>query len=190
MPGPSIKCGASIASFRRDRLCDEFGRSRTPQFWEVQYLTRTFSRSTEPGQGWLLPPSSLDKLPMTALQEPTRLEQLRWETELLDFAASGHPLELYPDIAWDTYCLVNRLKEFMGQEVTMCGLIIEQRTHHQITGEPMKFLTLSYWPRMVETELFASTYRSYGLVTVRYPVLEISATVGGMRMGGGLVYGC
>jgi len=134
---------------------DEFGQARTQQFWEVQYLTRTFSGSTEPGQGWLLPPPSLDKLPMTALQEPTRLERLRWETELLDFAASGHPLELYPDIAWDTYCPVSRLREFVGQEVTMCGLIIEQRTHHQITGEPMKFLTLCDWTGMVETELFA-----------------------------------
>jgi hypothetical protein len=27
----------------------------------------------------------------------------------------------------------------------MCGLIIAQRTHHQITGEPMKFLTLCDW---------------------------------------------
>lgn len=164
---------------------DEFGQTRTQQFWEVQYLTRTFGGSTEPGQGWLLPPPSLDKLPMTALQEPTRLERLRWETELLDFAASGHPLELYPDIAWDTYCPVNRLKEFVGQEVTMCGLIIEQRTHHQITGEPMKFLTLCDWTGMVETELFAATYRSYGLATVRYPVLEISATVEGYENGRG-----
>jgi len=30
---------------------------------------------------------------------------------------------------------------------------------------------------MVETELFAATYRSYGLATVRYPVLEIVAAV-------------
>jgi hypothetical protein len=30
---------------------------------------------------------------------------------------------------------------------------------------------------MVETELFAQTYKSYGLATVRYPVLEVTATV-------------
>ena len=29
---------------------------------------------------------------------------------------------------------------------------------------------------MVETELFAPTYRSYGLATVRYPVLEVTAS--------------
>jgi hypothetical protein len=30
---------------------------------------------------------------------------------------------------------------------------------------------------MVETELFAQTYKSYGLATVWYPVLEIEAKV-------------
>jgi hypothetical protein len=29
----------------------------------------------------------------------------------------------------------------------------------------------------VETELFAATYRNYGLATGRYPVLEITASV-------------
>jgi DNA polymerase III alpha subunit len=80
-------------------------------------------------------------------------------------------------VAWETYCPVNRLGEFVGQNITTCGLIIEQRTHHQITGEPMKFLTLADWTGMVETELFAATYRSYGLATIRYPVLEIEARV-------------
>ena len=41
----------------------------------------------------------------------------------------------------------------------------------------MKFLTIADWTGMVETELFAPTYRSYGLATVRYPVLEITAIV-------------
>jgi DNA polymerase III alpha subunit len=56
-------------------------------------------------------------------------------------------------------------------------LVIEQRLHHQITGETMKFLTLADKTGIVETELFASTYRSYGLATVRYPVLEVTARV-------------
>ena len=62
---------------------------------------------------------------------------------------------------------------------------IEQRTHHQVTGEPMKFLTLADWTGMVETELFAPTYRSYGLATVRYPVLEVTATVELFENGNG-----
>lgn len=59
----------------------------------------------------------------------------------------------------------------------MYGLVVEQLTHHQITSEPMKFLTLADWTGMVETELFAQPYKRYGLATVRYPVLEITSTV-------------
>jgi len=155
---------------------DGFGLTRTAQFWEVQQLHRNFGRVVS-GQGWLLPPADLKHRPQTALREPTRREVLAAETELFGFAVSGHPLELFSDVAWDTYCPVARLAEHVGQEVVTCGLIVEQRTHHQITGEPMKFLTLADWTGLVETELFAPTYRSYGLATVRYPVLEVAAKV-------------
>jgi len=33
----------------------------------------------------------------------------------------------------------------IGEEVVTCRLVVEQRTHHQITGEPMKFRTLVDW---------------------------------------------
>jgi DNA polymerase III alpha subunit len=69
--------------------------------------------------------------------------------------------------------------EHVGETGVTCGLVVEQRTHHQITGEPMKFLTLADWTGMVETELFAQTYKSYGLATVRYPAPEVTATVAG-----------
>ena len=49
----------------------------------------------------------------------------------------------------------------------------------------MKFLTLADWTGMVETELFANTYRSYGLATVRYRVLEVTATVEPFENGRG-----
>jgi error-prone DNA polymerase len=111
---------------------------------------------------------------------------LQWETELFGFAVSGHPLELFPDVAWDTYCPVNRLGEFVGQTVRVCGLVVEQRIHHQITGEPMKFLSLADWTGIIETELFAETYKSHGLATVRYPVLEIEARVEPFENGRGL----
>ena len=104
---------------------------------------------------------------------------------MFGYPVSGHPLELYPDIAWDTYCPVRDLGRHIGETVVACGLIVEQRVHHQITGEPMKFLTLADWTGMVETELFAATYKTYGLATVRYPVLEIQATVEPFENGRG-----
>jgi hypothetical protein len=38
---------------------------------------------------------------------------------------------------------------------------------------------------IVETELFVKTYKSYGLATVRYPVLEIEARVEPFENGRG-----
>jgi DNA polymerase III alpha subunit len=166
---------------------DVFGDSRTQQFWEAQRWLRHFQTNTADDQLWLIPPPGLDlaSFPNVPLQEPGALEKLRWETELLGFPASGHPLALFPDIAWETYCAMKDLGQYVGQRVVTCGLIIEQRTHHQVTGEPMKFLTLADYTGMVETELFAATYRSYGLTTVRYPVLEIEATVEPYENGNG-----
>jgi error-prone DNA polymerase len=164
---------------------DEFGQTRTQQFWETQYLHRTFGSNQESGQGWLLPPPSLERFPGVPLREPTRRERLEAETQLFGYAVSGHPLELFADVAWETYCPVARLGEHVGETVVTCGLVVEQRTHHQITGEPMKFLTLADWTGMVETELFAQTYKSYALATVRYPVLEVTATVEPFENGRG-----
>ncbi len=166
---------------------DCFGDSRTTQFWEAQQWLRHFQINTADGQLWLIPPPSLDlaAFPNVPLNEPSLLEKLQWETELLGFTVSGHPLELFPNIAWETYCSIKDLGQYAGQRIVTCGLIIEQRTHHQVTGEPMKFLTLADYTGIVETELFAATYRNYGLTTVRYPVLEVEATVEPYENGNG-----
>jgi DNA-directed DNA polymerase III PolC len=164
---------------------DEFGQTRTRQFWEAQHLHRTFGGRGAGDQGWLLPPPSLEQFPTVPLREPTRSERLESENELFGYPISGHPLERFDDVAWDTYCPVARLGEHVGETVVTCGLVVEQRTHHQITREPMKFLTLSDWTGMVETELFAATYRNYGLATIRYPVLEVTATVEPFENGRG-----
>jgi DNA polymerase III alpha subunit/nucleotidyltransferase/DNA polymerase involved in DNA repair len=172
---------------------DEFGQTRTRQFWEAQQLAKRGTRNAERDMGNLEfdfeaganPVAEFLSQHPSLLHEPTRRERLEAETELFGYAVSGHPLELFADVAWDTYCPVARLGEHIGETVVTCGLVVEQRTHHQITGEPMKFLTLADWTGMVETELFAQTYKSYGLATVRYPVLEVTATVEPFENGRG-----
>src|SRR5207244_1956043 len=155
-------------------------RSRTrPRPANLVSRTRTRTRTI----GFMVP--MRDSGIVEALHEPSRRECLEWETDLFGFAVSGHPLELFADVAWDTYCPVNRLGEFVGETVTTCGLVVEQRTHHQITGEAMKFLSLADRTGIVETELFADTYKNYGLATVRYPVLEIEARVEPFENGRG-----
>ena len=155
---------------------DEFGEPRTRQFWRLQEVSRSFD--TQTGSGWLIPPPSASHgLKSVALAEPDFQKCLEDEYDLLGFTVSGHPLEMYPGIDWESYCPVARLGQFSKREVVTCGLVIEQRVHHQMTGEPMKFMTLCDWTGIVETELFARTYRSYALTTIRYPVLEVHATV-------------
>jgi len=165
---------------------DTFGPSRTRLFWEIQAEAKAEGRreNAESGRQMNLFPSAFCPLP-SAFSEPDRKQRLQWEMDLLDFPASGHPLELHGDIDWKSYCPVAELGKHVGEKVVTCGLIIEQRLHHQATGEPMKFLTLADWTGMVETELFAPTYRSYGLATVRYPVLEVTATVEPFENGRG-----
>jgi DNA-directed DNA polymerase III PolC len=169
--------GEELEAMIRAGAFDEFGETRTRQFWQAQHLIKTFGAGNRSNQGWLIAPLGLEQLPQIPLNEPSRRERLEWETDLFGFAVSGHPLELFDDVAWDTYCPVNRLGEFVGETITTCGLVVEQRTHHLITGEAMKFLSLADRTGIVETELFAQTYKSYGLATVRYPVLEIEARV-------------
>ncbi len=168
---------------------DPFGKRRTEQFWEFQRLYAMAGMGKEMWQGWLFEPLQLEyggnadrkkyetALNSLRLQEPSFKEKLQWEFELLGFTASAHPLALWDDIAWETYCPVSDLGKYPGEEVVCCGLVIEQRLHHQANGEPMKFMSLADRTGIVETELFAPEYKSYGLATVRYPVLEVAARV-------------
>ena len=152
--------GEELEAMIRAGAFDSFGEPRTRQFWTAQYLLRTFGGSGHAGQSWLIPPADPANLPKIPVVEPDRQERLQAESELFGFAVTGHPLELFPDIAWNTYCPVNRLASFVGQTVQVCGLVVEQRIHNQATGEPMKFLSLADWTGIVETELFAQTYKT------------------------------
>jgi DNA-directed DNA polymerase III PolC len=171
---------------------DEFGQLRTAQYWEYKSLAACEGNLKAEAVQLALGTSDFDLRPSFGLRpsafdlsEPTRLDRLRAEEELLGYPVSSHPLELYPDIAWETYCPVNRLGQHIGQQIVTCGLVIEQRLFHQVTGEPMKFITIADWTGIIETELFAKTYRFYGLNTIRYRVLEITATVEPFENGRG-----
>ena len=60
---------------------------------------------------------------------------------------------------------------------SVCGLIIAGRSHHQITGDQMKFITICDYTGILECEIFAQTYRRFGLENVRNPVVEVEARV-------------
>ena len=157
-----LRCGAF----------DGFHTSRAQLFWEIQHLLRDHPAATLPAlyQG-------TTKTPRIPLSETSLQQRLQDEMELLGFTVSAHPLRLYDDVDWGSYCRIADLAHHIGETVTCCGLIVEGRTAHQVTGELMKFMTLTDWTGMVETELSAPGYKRYGLATVRYPVLAVKATV-------------
>ena len=119
------------------------------------------------------------------LEEPGRIQKLKDEMELLGFTASGHPLDLYPEINWGRYVPIGELEKYPGRWIRICGLIVAERSHRQSDGRLMKFLTLADRTGMVETELFADSYRRWGAVTTRHPVVAVSGRVDPFANGNG-----
>jgi DNA polymerase III alpha subunit len=156
---------------------DGFGASRTELFWELRALAPWAA-----GQGLLL--EAKKATPPVRRTEPGRLERLRDEMELLGFTVNGHPVELFPEVAWDTYCPVGEVRKFAGQRVTTGGLVVAQRLHHQTDGRAMKFISICDRTDILECEIFADAYRACGGVLARWPVVEVTGRVealGGSR---------
>jgi DNA polymerase-3 subunit alpha len=151
---------------------DGFGEPRTAQFWQLQYLAQW-----PHNQGFLFESDEHSPLPAVPLTEPDYAQRLRDEMELLGFPVSGHPLDQFTGIAWESYCPIRELPRYAGQRVTTCGLIIADRSHHQVTGDQMKFITICDYTGIIECELFAAAYRRFGLATVQFAAFEVEATV-------------
>jgi error-prone DNA polymerase len=155
---------------------DAFGSSRTELFWELRALAPWTA-----GQGLLLE-SRRTELPQHRT-EPERLQKLRDEMELLGFPVNGHPVELFPDVAWETYCPVGEVRRHTGQRVTTCGLVIAQRLHHQSDGRAMKFISICDRGDILECELFADAYKASGGIIAAHPVVAVTGLV--QRLGNG-----
>lgn len=118
---------------------DAFGQSRTELFWQFRELAQWQSVA---GQGLLLQGNEKPALPDITLKEPTQLDRLKAEQELLGFPVSDHPLAMFPGIHWDSYCPIASLKDNHGERVVIAGMIIEDRIHRQENGGLMKFISL------------------------------------------------
>ncbi len=156
----------SLHLLLRAGALDALTTSRAAAMWHIRHLATR-------GPGLL---GETPHIPHPS-GEPTRLDRLRDENELLGFTASGHPLDLWLDIAWDTYCPIEALPTFVGRRVTLCGLVVAGRLHEQADGQPMRFMTLCDRTGLLETEMFASAFRRFGLEPLRHPVLEATGTV-------------
>lgn len=173
--------GPELDALIRAGAFDGLGQTRTVLFWEARRLSS--GAGPAPLFDWAGAPESEHTGPPE--REPGSLERLRDEWDLLGFPVSAHPLALFPDVAWETYCPISRLSEFPRQHVTLAGLIVACRSHRQSDGRPMKFLSLCDPTGIAECELFADTYARFGTETIRHPVLEVTATVQPFDNGNG-----
>ncbi len=147
---------------------DGFGLPRTTQFWHLQQLA---DWPHEGGQGMLF--ASVDRplqIPVATLTEPTLLDRLKDEQDLLDFPVSGHPLELFPAIDWTKYCPIAELGHHFGKRVKVCGRTFADRIAYQENGQPMKFVSVCDYSGFVETELFSTVYQAFGMETIKSPL--------------------
>jgi DNA polymerase III alpha subunit len=166
---------AEAQNMIRTGAFDSFGEPRTTQFWHLQQLA---DWPHEGAQGMLF--SSADRvirIPETTLTEPSLIDRIRDEQELLGFTISGHPLDLFPNIAWERYCRIAKLGEHFSERVKVCGLSFADRIAYQEDGQPMKFISLCDYSGFVETELFAAVYKTFGMETIKSPVMEVEGFV-------------
>ncbi|MFM8653437.1 MAG: fused DNA polymerase IV/DNA polymerase III subunit alpha, partial [Verrucomicrobiota bacterium] len=171
----------AMGSLLRAGALDGFHPSRTRLFWDWR---RHGTFHGKPGEGLFTDSAPRNGLP-ESLQEPGRIQKLKDEMELLGFTASGHPLDLYPEIDWGRYVSIAELERHPGRWIRTCGLIVAERSHRQTDGRLMKFLTLADRSGMVETELFADAYRRWGAVTAQHPVVAVSGKVEPFANGNG-----
>ncbi len=157
-------CESDLLLLLRSGAFDSLCSSRTEAIWNIRkYIIQD--------------PCMQDIDNFKYQQNPPRHDRLKSEMDLLGFTVSGHPLELWPDIAWETYCPIRELPRYPGRRVTICGLVIADRFHKQNDGQPMKFLSFCDHTGIIETEMFAGTFRRFGLETLRHEVLEVTGTV-------------
>jgi len=161
---------------------DSFGQTRTELFWHFRELAQWPSVA---GQGLLLQGDEKPKLPQIPLNEPTTMERLKAEQEIMGFPVSDHPLAMFPGIHWDSYCPIASLKDNHGERVVIAGMIIEDRIHRQENGGLMKFISLCDNTGIIECELFADVYRRFGTETIRHPIVEVTGKVVPFANGNG-----
>ena len=173
--------GTEALNFIRAGAFDSLGGGRTEQFWRCMHCSRDMSA----GADWLFRDAREDDIRAAFREEPTLWQKLHDEIELFGYTISGHPLDCHPQVAWDTYCPIADLHRYHGQRVTVCGLIIVSRSHLQHNGQPMKFISICDRTGIVECEIFAAANRLYGLNTIRYPVVQVTAEVKPFDNGAG-----
>jgi len=131
-------------------------------------------------------------LPPVELCGPDRYQLARREQDLLGFPVTIDPLTFLGrndqghEIDWSRYVPVNRLPEYAGKRVHVCGLMVADRMNATPTGDLMMFVTLADHTGFVETILFPNAYRRFGHLAVAHPILAAAGVVERFENGKGV----
>ncbi len=177
---------------------DGFGVSRPALFWRLRQRLRHAAGATlwsggpAGGAGIMLPeagaiggtPAGQGGLtPPVELTSPDLWQVAQREMDLLGFPVSVDPLSFLGrdakgrNIDWSRYMPVSELGNHRGERVSVCGMMVADRTNSTTRGEMMKFVTLGDRSGFIETILFPDTYQRFGYLTASQPILAATGIV-------------
>ncbi|MDP9314937.1 MAG: hypothetical protein M3R24_29395, partial [Chloroflexota bacterium] len=107
-----------------------------------------------------------EAVPAIAIEHETVAERAAEEYGTLGWTLSlDHPLDLYADqLASQTITPAERIAEYVGQRVTMAGVVVAYRRIHTQQGRPMVFASLCDARGIAELTLFEQAAQEYGSI--------------------------
>lgn len=119
---------------------------------------------TRPALLWRLYASQVTKPPgyLPIPPEYSFQQKVAHELELFGFPLSCHPLDLFNEVlARIPYMPAKDMAQHVGEEVTVIGWLVTEKSISTKKGEPMEFITLEDQTSLYDATLFPQTYRRY-----------------------------
>jgi len=89
-------------------------------------------------------------------------QKLAHELELFGFPLSCHPLDLFTEVlARIPHIAAKDLAQHAGEQVTVIGWLVTEKTISTQKGEPMEFVTFEDQTGLYDATLFPNAYRRY-----------------------------
>ena len=163
---------------------DEAGQRRTRPalLWQLSLLGRKPHHDSGAAEDSLLfpdaapPPATLETIAPEPfpLTDYTPEQRLRYEQELLEVCASGHPLDLAPrnGEAWSS-----ELGRYRGRRVTLLGWLITFRHVGTKDYRNMMFATCEDQRGIYEAVLFPEAYERYGGLVFETRTMRVTGRV-------------
>ena len=134
------------------------GENRAVLLWELACLNKSRAGRSSTGNLFAINPD----VPRPLFPPENKLERLRNEFAVLGFLCDRHPMVLYAaKLKSLPIVKAEDLPRFVGQSVSVAGLLITGKVVYTKHGDPMEFLTFEDETGLVETTFFPEVYRRF-----------------------------